>query len=85
MRRYLTPECDNKSNIHDMVELPGEGGIRAFCRNCKRVKYLRTNTNGAPNKREYAKYFYRWIIQPNKPLYYKVHPNVMQLGHNIEL
>lgn len=65
-----------------MVQSQGgaRGGERALCRICKRTYYLRHNKNGSPNNREYAKLFYRWIVQPNKPLYYRIHPSVMKLG-----
>jgi len=79
MRNYLTPECDNKTNVHYMVELPGKNGMRAYCKLCRRTYYLRLNKNGAPNKRQYARLFLRDIIQPNKPLYYKVHPEKMKV------
>lgn len=79
---FLTPECDNKSHAHDMVAfvpVAGPRGMRAHCRFCRRTYYLRLNKNGAPNKREYARLFYAMIVQPDKPLYYKVHPKKMKL------
>lgn len=82
---YLTPECDNKVQCHDMISPPsyGKGGERAYCRLCNRTYYLRHNANGAPDNREFGKLYYRWIVQPDKPLYYKVHPGVMKLGHGV--
>lgn len=77
---HLTPECDNKKHAHEMVTPSrSRGGMRAYCRFCRRTYYLRTNANGAPHKREYAKLFYAFIVQPNKPLYYKVHKDRMRL------
>lgn len=64
-----------------MVEIPGKGGIRAHCKVCRRTYYLRTNKNGAPNNKLYVKLFYRDIVQPNKPLYYKFHGERMMLGN----
>lgn len=78
---YLTNECNNKTDAHFMVELSGKGGIVAYCRLCRRTYYLRTNKNGAPDKRQYNKLFYRDIIQPNKPLYYKIHRDRLRLGN----
>lgn len=64
-----------------MVELESaKGGQRAYCRICRRTYYLRHNKYGAPDKRQYAKLFYRDIVQPNKPIYYKIHRERMQLG-----
>lgn len=78
--RYLVAECDNKTNAHLMVDRTEKGGIRTYCKLCNRTYYLRTNKNGAPNKREYAKLFYRDIVQPSRPLYYKIHSQKMRLG-----
>lgn len=80
MRNYLTPECDNKSTAHYMIEIPDKRGMRGFCKLCRRTFYLRLNKNGAPDKRQYAKLFYRDIVQPSRPLYYKFHPEKMQLA-----
>jgi hypothetical protein len=80
MCNYLTPECDNINNAHLMVEREDKGGITAYCRICNRTYYLKTNKNGAPNKQEYGKLFYRDIVQPNKPLYYKIHKDRLKLG-----
>lgn len=77
--KYITPECDNKSQAHDMIDQPGRGGMKAYCRLCNRTYYLRLNKNGAPEKRQYAQLFYRMIVQPNKPLYYKIHRSKMRL------
>ncbi len=81
----MTPVCDNVRECHDMRTplTDAKGGERAFCRICKRTYYLRHNKNGQPDKKQYAKLYYRWIVQPNKPLYYHVHPDAMKLG-NIE-
>lgn len=79
MRNHLTPICDNKSNAHLLVEMPGRNGMRAYCKLCRRTYYLRMNKNGAPDKRQYAKLFYRDIIQPNHPLYYKFHREKMKI------
>lgn len=79
MRDHLVKECDNKIEIHDMLEQSGKGGMRAYCRLCNRIYYLRSNQNGAPDKRLYNKLFYRWIVQPSKPLYYKVHKSKLRL------
>lgn len=77
----MTPECDNKTQAHMMLELTSApGGSRAYCRLCRRTYYLRHNANGAPEKRQYAKLFYRDVVQRNKPLFYKIHPEAMQLG-----
>lgn len=76
---YFTKECDNKTNAHLMVDVEGDKrGQRAYCKLCNRTYYLRTNANGAPDKRQYAKLFYRDIVQPNKPLYFKIHPERMK-------
>lgn len=80
MAEFLTLECDNVTNAHLMVELTGKGGMVYYCRLCRRTYYLRTNKHGAPNNREYTKLFYRDIVQPSKPLYFKVHPEKMRLG-----
>lgn len=72
-------ECDNVTQAHLMVEIEAKGGLRAYCKLCRRTYYLRTNKHGAPDKKLYAKLFYRDIVQPNKPLYYKIHPEKMRL------
>lgn len=82
MRNTLITECDNVNQAHDMVAVPShhKGGERAFCRICQRTYYLHHNKNGAPENREYQKLYYRWVVQPSKPLYYRIHPSVMKLG-----
>ena len=80
MQTYLTPECDNVYTVHDMVDGPPvKGGQKAYCRNCNRTYYLKHNKNGACDNKEYLKLFYAFVVQPNKPLYYKVHPGHMKL------
>lgn len=80
MCSYITPECDNRTSAHLLEEKSGKGGIVAHCIICRRTYYLRTNKNGAPDKKQYAKLFYRDIVQPNKPLYYKIHKHKMNIG-----
>lgn len=80
MCNYLTKECDNVTQAHLMVERADTGGIVAYCKLCNRTYYLKTNKNGAPDKRQYAKLFYRDIVQPNHPLYYRIHPEKMKVG-----
>lgn len=62
-----------------MIEKQEKGGIIAYCRICNRTYYLKTNKNGAPDKREYAELFYRDIVQPHKPLYYKIHKDKLRI------
>lgn len=62
-----------------MKEMTAKGGIITYCRICNRTYYIKTNRNGAPDKRQYAKLFYRDVVQPNKPLYYKIHREKMKI------
>ncbi len=78
--KYLTPVCDNVREAHLIVEKAGVGGIRAYCKICNRYTYLRTNKNGAPDKRQANKLYYRDIVQPSHPLYFKIHPQKMKLA-----
>lgn len=76
----LTLECDNVHEAHDLISRTNQkGGELAYCRICNRTYYLKHNHNGAPDNKEYGKLYFRWIVQPHNPLYYHVHPGLMNI------
>lgn len=77
---FLTAECDNKKEVHNPVIFnENPNGLGWYCRNCNRTGYLRKDKDGSPHNKEYLKIFYRDVVQSNKPLYYKIHPEKMSV------
>lgn len=73
-------ECDNKKEMHDMlIPKDSRGGLIAYCKRCQRTYYVRKDGQDRPELRRYSKLFYRDIVQPSKPLYYKAHPERMNV------
>jgi hypothetical protein len=68
--------CDNTSNCHD-PETIGEdsSALRVHCKNCHATIVIRKDPNtGAPEKKQYAEVFKRWILQGSDKLFYRYYP-----------
>lgn len=69
-------ECNNISDCHDPITVAEDNnGLRILCKQCKHQYIIRKDPNtGAPEKRSYAKYFKRDILQGSDNLFYKIYP-----------
>lgn len=69
------PECDLISEVHNPIEIGEDSdAVRVYCKNCFNVYVIGKSANGAPEKKQYAELFKRWVLQGNNPLFYKIYP-----------
>lgn len=71
--------CDGVSQVHDPLVINDIDAVVAVCRLCKQQIVLRMDKEGRMNNRDYTKFFKRDILQPSENLYYKVHPEYLQI------
>lgn len=73
-------KCDNVQQIHVPV-ICGEdaGAFRIYCRQCAGEWRVGKDHNGAPEKELWGELFFEDAVQPPHPLYYKLHPETMNV------
>jgi hypothetical protein len=72
--------CNNITRCHDLIIFEENvTALRAFCKTCRRSYVVRKDGNGNPEKRKYARLFKKDILQRHENLYYKYHPEVMNI------
>lgn len=72
--------CDNTSRCHEIKTiLEDENALRVICIECKNQLVIRKDWRGIPENRQYSKVFKKDILQGNDNLFYKYHPQYLNI------
>lgn len=71
--------CDNLSACHRPETVAeDDNALRVVCKDCKAQQVIRKDSvKGVPEKRSYARFFKRDILQGGDNLFYKYHPEYL--------
>jgi hypothetical protein len=75
----MIKECDNIQNVHNPIVISDEGALRVICNQCKRQYVIRKDWRGVCLNRQYSKIFKRDVLQGSDNLFYKVHPQFLNI------
>lgn len=73
--------CNNKSACHTPETVAeDQNALRVLCTTCKMVKTLRKDPiKNVPEKRSYARFFKKDILQGGDNLFYKYYPQYLYI------